>query len=79
MAVMNKEKEKAKKNKVAQKQERNSLIKGMVSELKRVTWPTKKEVTVYTIVVVVTVVFFALVIGGYDLLLSKLISFLLSF
>lgn len=79
MAVMNKEKEKAKKNKVAQKQERNSLVKGMVSELKRVTWPTKKEVTVYTIVVVVTVVFFALVIGGYDLLLSKLISFLLSF
>ena len=51
----------------------------MMSELKKVTWPTKKEVTVYTIVVVVTVVFFALVIGGYDLLLSKLISFLLSF
>lgn len=80
MTVKTKEKEKAKKGqKSTGNREQNNIVKGMMSELKKVTWPTKKEVTVYTIVVVTTVVVFAVIIGGFDALLSKLISFLLSF
>lgn len=77
-AVKAKEKEKAKKTQKSNKEQVN-LFKGMMGELKKVTWPTKKEVAVYTTVVVATVIAFTLIIGAYDFLLSKLIDFLLSF
>ena len=70
------QKQNKKENK--QKKERNSLLKGMMSELKKVTWPTKKEVSVYTLVVITTVIVFAIIIGLYDLILKYLIEFLLS-
>ncbi|MDD2371437.1 MAG: preprotein translocase subunit SecE [Firmicutes bacterium] len=80
MAVKTKEKDKAKNNQKPQKvnKEKTNIFKGMFRELKKVTWPTKKETTVYTIVVVVTVIVFALVIGIYDLFLKNLIETLLS-
>lgn len=80
MALKTKEKEKAKNTQKPQKvkKEKTNLFKGMLRELKKVTWPTKKETTVYTIVVVVTVIVFALVIGVYDLFLKNLIETMLS-
>ncbi|HPV70372.1 MAG TPA: preprotein translocase subunit SecE [Candidatus Magasanikbacteria bacterium] len=47
-------------------------------ELKKVTWPTKKETTRYTLIVVglclVVALFFALLDGVFNLGLEKLIS-----
>lgn len=60
------------------KKEKTGLFKGMLNELKKVTWPTKKETLVYTLVVIVTVIVFAIIIGLYDLILKYLIEFLLS-
>ena len=47
------------------------------TELKKVTWPAKKEVYATTIVVVVTTVFFGFYLYGIDLLLSQLFTRLL--
>lgn len=73
-----KEKEKAKKTQKSSKEQQANLFRGMMSELKKVSWPTKKEVAVYTSVVVATVIVFTLVIGAYDFLLSRLMDLLLS-
>ncbi|MDR0886850.1 MAG: preprotein translocase subunit SecE [Clostridiales Family XIII bacterium] len=41
-------------------------FKGVKTETKKVVWPTRKELTSYTIVVLVACVFFGLVIWGLD-------------
>lgn len=46
------------------------------SELKKVTWPTFKEVAKNTGIVLVVVVFFVVVIGGADALLQLLFNLL---
>ncbi|MCI0502402.1 MAG: preprotein translocase subunit SecE [Fusobacteria bacterium] len=76
IAIKDKGKKPVKANKPQGK--KTNLFKGMISELKKVTWPTKKEVLVYTIIVVVTVIVFTIIIGFYDLILKYLIEFLLS-
>jgi preprotein translocase subunit SecE len=45
-------------------------------ELKKVTWPSKEEVISSTLVVLVTVVFFVLLIGGLDFVFAKLVRFI---
>ena len=45
-------------------------IQGIVSELKKVTWPTFAKVMAETGVVLVVVLFFLLVILGFDSLLN---------
>lgn len=57
--------------------ERTNIFKGMFKELKKVTWPTKKQLIIYSIVVLVTVIVFSLIIGGYDILLTKLMQLLI--
>ena len=47
------------------------------TELKKVTWPSRKEVQATTIVVVATTVFFGFYLYGLDILLSKLFTQLL--
>lgn len=44
------------------------------NEMKRVTWPTRKEVYATTIVVILTSVFFGLYLFGVDLLLNAAVS-----
>jgi preprotein translocase subunit SecE len=44
------------------------------AELKRVTWPSKKEVYATTIVVIVTAVFFGLYLFGIDLVLNAIVQ-----
>ena len=44
------------------------------NELKRVTWPSKKEVYATTVVVILTATFFGLYLFGVDLALSALVQ-----
>ena len=44
------------------------------SELKKVTWPSKKEVYATTLVVIVTTIFFGFYLYGLDLLLSEVFT-----
>ncbi|HLA76873.1 MAG TPA: preprotein translocase subunit SecE [Vicinamibacteria bacterium] len=44
------------------------------SELKKVTWPAKKEVYSTTIVVLITTVFFGFYLYGLDLLMSQVFT-----
>ena len=45
-----------------------------LSELKKVTWPSKNEVYSTTIVVILTTVFFGFYLYGLDILLSQLFT-----
>ena len=47
-------------------------------ELEKVTWPTRKETSAATIVVIVTVLISALILSSFDVLWSKLTSWFLS-
>ncbi len=53
---------------------RNERVFGLatevVSELKKVSWPTRKEVSAATVVVIVTVFISALFLGAFDLIWS---------
>lgn len=55
------ENEKAKKKPVAQKKRVSvgEYFRGIKTEMKKVVWPTRKELTSYTIVVLFTCAFFA--------------------
>jgi preprotein translocase subunit SecE len=44
-----------------------ALANDVTSELKKVTWPTRKETQTATIVVIVTVIIAALVLGLFDM------------
>ena len=62
----------------SEKKKKNNIFKGMLKELKKVTWPTKKELAVYSVVVIVAVIIFTVIVGIYDLGLSKLMELILS-
>ena len=47
------------------------FIKEMWSEVKKVTWPTKKELVSYTITVMIFILIFAALVGGVDWLLAN--------
>ena len=53
-------------------------IKEVVSELKKVTWPTFGKVVKNTGVVIVVVLFFLIVIGAFDFGFTKLFELLTS-
>ena len=46
------------------------------AELRKVTWPSRKEVYATTIVVIVTSVFFGTYLWGLDLLLAQAVAWL---
>lgn len=59
---------------VARRKERTkplTFIKEVRGELARVAWPTRHEVFIYTIVVIVSVAFFVTIIFGMDYAFSK--------
>jgi preprotein translocase subunit SecE len=45
----------------------------IVSELRKVVWPTKNQLTTYTAVVLVFVCFVILVVSIFDLVLTKIV------
>ncbi len=47
------------------------------SELKKVTWPPRKEVQSTTLVVIATSIFFGFYLWGLDLAFSRVLSFVL--
>ena len=51
----------------------SNYFKGVRSELKKVNWPTKKELTNYTVVVLATTFAMTLVIWGLDLIFQNLV------
>ncbi len=58
----------------------NGFIKGVKSELKKVVWPTKKQLINNTVLVLVLVLAFAVIVLGADVILefcdSKLWEFI---
>jgi preprotein translocase subunit SecE len=52
----------------------SGFFKGVKSELKKVTWPTKKELMNHTLVVIVVVTIMTLVVWGLDLIFHGLFS-----
>lgn len=48
-------------------------FKDVRSELRKVVWPSRPELIASTIIVIVTVLFFSLYIGGLDSLFSEAI------
>lgn len=57
----------------------SGFLKAVVSEMRKVSWPKRKELTRYTIVVLSTVVFMAVYFGIVDLGISKLMEWYISF
>ena len=53
-------------------------FKEMFYELKKVTWPTKKDMINYSVVVLVFIVIMGVIIGGIDLGAGKLVELLVS-
>ena len=59
---------------------RNNLIKflkEMLAELKKVTWPSRKDLINYTTAVIVLILIFAFVIGVVDLGLTQIMNLIL--
>ena len=53
-------------------------FKDMWAELKKVTWPTKKDMINYSVVVLVFIVIMGVIIGVIDLGAGKLVELLVS-
>ncbi len=74
-------KEVAKKNATTNKPKRieqtKSFFRGVVNELKKVHWPTRKETIIYTSVVLVSVVFVAMLIWVFDIILGSAMGMLI--
>lgn len=55
----------------------NEFFANVKAELKKVTWPTKKETYASTTIVIVLVLLSAVFLGGVDMVLSRLIRLVL--
>jgi len=53
-----------------------TFLRESYAELKRVTWPTRKEVLASTLVVVIVVGILMLFIGVFDFILSFIVRFI---
>lgn len=56
----------------------SGFLKDVVSEMRKVSWPRRKQLTRYTIVVLSTVVFMALYFGLTDLGISSIMEWYIS-
>lgn len=54
------------------------FLKDVVSEMRKVSWPKRKQLTRYTIVVITTVVFMAIYFGLVDLGISEVMEWYLA-
>ncbi|MEV6928232.1 preprotein translocase subunit SecE [Dactylosporangium sp. NPDC051485] len=50
-----------------------NFIREVVAELRKVIWPTRKELSTYTVVVVVFVIIMLAIVGGLDFGFAKLV------
>lgn len=70
---------KAKEKEQKQKQKRKvkspvRFFKEIFSELKKVTWPTRKDLTSYTLAVISFIIIMAVITFGIDLILNELLK-----
>lgn len=56
-----------------------NIFKGVISELRKVAWPSRKETLHLSLVVVIISVLLGLYIGFFDYIFAKLVAFLISF
>ena len=49
-------------------------VRDVISELRKVTWPTREETTRLTVVVIVVSVAIGLALGGVDIAFNKLVE-----
>jgi len=56
----------------------NDYLNEVVVELKKVTWPTRKETSAATIVVIITLLIMAVILYAFDMLWGYLIKIVLS-
>lgn len=61
------------KKKKESKKKASNFAKEVVLELKKVSWPSKKDVVKATGVVLAVTVVLGLIVGGFDLLFSTLV------
>lgn len=54
----------------------NALVNEVTAELKKVSWPTKKEVRAATIVVIVMTIISAIILGFFDFMWSNVTQFI---
>ena|SRR5665811_235485 len=52
------------------------FFRGVVHELKRVSWPTRRELWKYSVVVLVAIAIFAVLLGIFDFMWVRLVDFL---
>jgi len=73
------EKKDDKKKNKAKKPRRSFIryIKDVIGELKKVTWPTRKEFINATVTVIAFVLLFAIIVGLIDLGLSQIFNFMI--
>lgn len=55
----------------------NVVMDEVVSELKKVTWPSKDDVVKSTTVVIICILIASFILAGFDLMWGKMITFLL--
>lgn len=54
------------------------FFRGVFFELKKVNWPTRKELVFLTIIVIVSMAIATAIVAGIDFLLSKILEFVVS-
>jgi preprotein translocase subunit SecE len=55
----------------------SEFLANVKAELKKVTWPTRKDTYASTMVVIMLVIISAVFLGGIDIVLSRLIRLIL--
>ena len=55
----------------------NPTLEEVVSELKKVTWPTRDDVVKSTTVVLICILIASFILAGFDLVWGKVVTFLL--
>ncbi len=66
-----------KKDKINYVEQLKTYFKGVYSELKKVRWSTRREVSIYTGVVLVAVAIVGILIWAFDSFLSRLLQIIL--
>lgn len=66
-----------KKEKVNRIEQTRKYFRGVLNELKKVHWPNRREIIIYTSVVVVAVFVVGLVIWVFDSLLSRILQLII--
>ncbi len=55
----------------------SGFLRSVRAEAKKITWPSRSEIIKSTIVVIVTIIIFAIIIGGIDVLFLQVLKLLL--